>query len=303
MVILEPGSGTLSPEGRGNRPIQSQDHRHTQHEVTSAAAPGFHAALAKQRGVLRRYCESLEGLRDVLLLRNGHDTEREQHVVLQLARQWADVVGAGYRQQDIDLLDTELDFAIGDRLGNRASVDELCAGLEFSRDAEFLHHLGGDVAGAAVRIADRLGIEHRALERFDAPAFTETPTPALPKSTCVPATTLPLAMRSSMACGPAVSTSAGALELITPAKSAVGTKRTTTLCPLARSNAGARSLIPDTLPIPASIVISAACREHMPQAVSRLKLSIQVRNLITTSLCFACADLVDRRMYFYEPRV
>src|SRR5258706_1836064 len=159
---------TLSPEGRGNRPSQSQDHRHTQHEVTSAAAPGFHAALAKQRGVLRRYCESLEGLRDVLLLRNGHDTEREQHVVLQLAWQWADVVGAGYKQQDIDLLDTDLDFATGDRLGNRASVDELCAGLEFSRDAEFLHHLGGNVAGAAVRIPDRLGIEPCPLERFDA---------------------------------------------------------------------------------------------------------------------------------------
>src|SRR4029077_2709562 len=72
-------------------------------------------------------------------------------------------------------------------------------------------------------------------------------------------------------------------------RSPAGTKRTTTLCPLARSNAGARSLIPDTLPMPASTVISAACRESMLHAVTRLSVSIQVRSLISTSLCCAGA--------------
>jgi hypothetical protein len=52
----------------------------------SVAAPGFHAAFAQQGGTLSSCRECLEGLRDVLLLRYGQHTEREQHVVLQLTR-------------------------------------------------------------------------------------------------------------------------------------------------------------------------------------------------------------------------
>src|SRR4249920_4078971 len=106
-----PGSrmigAAVSVSGR-NLPIRS-----TSNPVARIPSEGrrLHAALADERRRFRRRHELHQLPRGVAFLRDGEHADGEIDIALQLRRQRTDVVGAGNRQDDIDLLHADLGFA------------------------------------------------------------------------------------------------------------------------------------------------------------------------------------------------
>src|SRR5262245_6142023 len=93
---------------------------------------------------------------------------------------------------------------------------------------------------------------------FGAPARTAAPSPAVPISARVPATTLPLLIRASSTGGLSTATSKVSPASILRLSSALTSNRNATLWPLCRSNWATRSLMAERAPLPLSTLSSAA---------------------------------------------
>src|SRR5262249_36646719 len=93
------------------------------------------ALLADERARLRRRHELPQRSRRLGRFRHRQHAGAERDVVLQLGRQRPGVIDAGNGQDDIDLLDADLGFALGHHRGDRNAVHQHGPGFELVGDA------------------------------------------------------------------------------------------------------------------------------------------------------------------------
>ena len=125
--------------------------------------------LAEQRRGGRRDHELDQRLRGVALLGDGQQADAVRTRQVEASGHGPDEIGPRRAHHDVGLLDAELEVAArqveGDGAGAAAGEDDL--GLQLLGEAELGDSLGGIVAAAAARIADRLRRHERLRVRLD----------------------------------------------------------------------------------------------------------------------------------------
>src|SRR5215211_1425263 len=152
-------------------PKRCTESRRNKFKSDAQLSIGLHAIGLDHGRSGRRRQERHELLRGGRLLRRGANTGRVYGRELQLGRQRTDNLDAPHRKNLADLLDGDLDLAVGDQFGVEArAIVQLGLCLHLISDPEALEHLGEvDAARGAegrVGVDDRFRRKQRPLQRL-----------------------------------------------------------------------------------------------------------------------------------------